>query len=157
MKKGFLALVVLILAATLTLYLLKVSEVEGFDFFNWHLGFGIILTGIGIIYFLRTIFNRKVLVLRKVHAYISVALIVAGTFCFLAYSDLLSMQIAYPLVGVVALSVIFLIIFTRPKARWDEGDNHKPGYKTYKERVAIEEKQREKEEKQREKEERRKK
>ena len=97
-----------------------------------------------------TIFNYQTLVLRKVYAFISVGFIAASLVFFSTYLGLETyLAIIFSAFGIyfncpILVGVIFIFIFLRPKEKWDEGDNHKKGYKTYRERMEEEEKQQKK-------------
>ena len=140
MRKSFLVTVVFSVFISLILYILKLVGVESLEWVTLFFCLGLIFGLAGLECLFTTIFNYQTLVLRKVYAFISVGFIAASLVFFSTYLGL-ETYLAIIFSAAILVGVIFIFIFLRPKEKWDEGDNHKKGYKTYRERMEEEEKQ----------------
>ena len=143
MRKSFLVSVVFAAFISLVLYVLKLVGVESLDWVTIYFCLGLVFGLAGLECLMVTIFNFKTLILRKVNAFLAVGFL-TGSFIFFATYLGLKGYLAIILGAAVIVGLIFIIVFLRPKEKWDEGDNHKKGYKTYRERIAEEEKQQKK-------------
>ena len=84
-------------------------------------------------------FQKNVSTIKKLKIWFGIALIVCAILCLvseLAIKD----SLVIPIIAiVVAVGLVITVLATGGK-KWDEGDNHKAGYKNYYERKAEEEK-----------------
>lgn len=140
MSKSFFFKLLIALAwlAAAVLWLLSVILPEKFGFFNLNWAIVVICGTGGLALLLRGIFAKKTGVLKKSDVYLgAVLLIVAGISIVFALA--LPKSYIWPIIAVVvALAGVFSVIATGAK-KWDEGDNHKVGYKDYRTRKAEEE------------------
>lgn len=140
MSKSFFFKLLIALAwlAAAVLWLLSVILPEKFGFFNLNWAIVVICGTGGLALLLRGIFAKKTGVLKKSDVYLgAVLLIVAGISIVFALA--LPKSYIWPIIAVVvALAGVFSVVATGAK-KWDEGDNHKVGYKDYRTRKAEEE------------------
>lgn len=134
------ALLVLVAAV---LWILSLTMPEKFGFFSLAWAGVIICGGLGLILILQGCFQKNANTIKKLKIWFGIVLVVCGVLCLiseLAIPD----NLVIPIIAiVVAVGLIITIIASRG-SRWDEGDNHKIGYKNYHERKAEEEKAAEK-------------
>ena len=130
------ALIVLVAAV---LWILSLTVPETFGFFSLAWAGVIICGGLGLIMLLQGCFQKNVSTIKKLKIWFGIALLVCAILCLvseLAIKD----SLVIPIIAiVVAVGFVITVLATGGK-KWDEGDNHKAGYKNYYERKAEEEK-----------------
>ena len=130
------ALIVLVASV---LWILSLTVPETFGFFSLAWAGVIICGGLGLIMLLQGCFQKNVSTIKKLKIWFGIALIVCAILCLvseLAIND----SLVIPIIAiVVAVGLVITVLATGGK-KWDEGDNHKAGYKNYYERKAEEEK-----------------
>lgn len=130
------ALIVLVAAV---LWILSLTVPETFGFFSLAWAGVIICGGLGLIMLLQGCFQKNVSTIKKLKIWFGIALLVCAILCLvseLAIND----SLVIPIIAiVVAVGLVITVLATGGK-KWDEGDNHKVGYKNYYERKAEEEK-----------------
>ncbi len=131
------ALIVLVAAV---LWLLSVVVPESFGFFNLAWAGVIICGGLGLIMLLQGSFQQNVSTIKKLKIWFGVALLICAIACLVSAIAIPS-SIVLPIIAIVVAFGLVITIFATGGAKWDEGDNHKVGYKNYHERKAEEEKQ----------------
>ena len=139
-KKLFVRLLVALsfLAAAVFLFL-SVLEVEPFTEFSasWA---GVIFAGVsGLALLFSAIGTKNSTQLKKMQIFLSAGLLVVALVCLisaLALPDNWVLPLILILLGVM---IVLSVLITGGK-KWDEGDNHKAGYKNYYQRKAEEEK-----------------
>lgn len=148
MSKHFLTKFLISLAwlAAAVLWLLSVVLPEKFGFFNLNWAIVVICGTGGLALMLRGLFARKTGVLKKSDISLGAfLLIIAGISVVFALA--MPKKLIWPIIAVIlALAGVFSVLATGGK-KWDEGDNHKVGYKDYRTRKAEEEAEKSKEEK----------
>ncbi len=124
--------------AAAVLFLLSELMPDQFGGFNlaWA---GLIFSGAsGLALLLSALFTKNSVALKKLQILLSAILLVA-VLCLVS-ALALPKNLVLPIILVVAAALLVLsILFTGGK-KWDEGDNHKVGYKNYYQRKAEEEK-----------------
>lgn len=137
-------LIGLAVLAAAVLWLLSVLLPETFGFFNLNWAVVIVCGVSGLALVLRGLFSRKTGILKKSDIFIgAILLILAGV--SVAFALALPKTIIWPIIAVVLAAAALLSVLAVGGKKWDEGDNHQVGYKTYRERKAEEEKRSEKE------------
>lgn len=133
------ALVVLVAAV---LWLLSVLVPETFSWFSLAWAGVMICGGLGLIILLQGCFQQNVTTIKKLKIWFGVALIVCAFGCLIS-AITIPESIIWPIIAIIVALGLVITIFAVRGERWDEGDNHKTGYKNYHERKAEEEKQNE--------------
>lgn len=148
----FLSYVVLLLAPTF--WLLSIIIPDAFGWFNFSVACGFVFAGLGLIII------AKNAVLKRFFAYKRLGLIVATIFeiialvCFVS-GFALSKNIIAPIICIIIAVALLIGLFISnigPRTKWDEGDNHKEGYKNYEQRKVEEKEKQLKEENQKQQE-----
>lgn len=139
-KKLFVRLLVaLSFLAAAVFFFLSVLEVEPFTEFSasWA---GVIFAGVsGLALLFSAIGTKNSTQLKKMQLFLSAGLLVVALVCLisaLALPDNWVLPLILILLGVM---IVLSVLITGGK-KWDEGDNHKVGYKNYYQRKAEEEK-----------------
>ena len=139
-KKLFVRLLVaLSFLAAAVFFFLSVLEVEPFTEFSasWA---GVIFAGVsGLALLFSAIGTKNSTQLKKMQIFLSAGLLVVALVCLisaLALPDNWVLPLIFILLGVM---IVLSVLITGGK-KWDEGDNHKVGYKNYYQRKAEEEK-----------------
>lgn len=139
-KKLFVRLLVaLSFLAAAVFFFLSVLEVEPFTEFSasWA---GVIFAGVsGLALLFSAIGTKNSTQLKKMQIFFSAGLLVVALVCLisaLALPDNWVLPLILILLGVM---IVLSVLITGGK-KWDEGDNHKVGYKNYYQRKAEEEK-----------------
>lgn len=126
------------------LWLLSVLIPEQFGFFNLNWAVVIVCGVSGLALVLRGLFSNKTGILKKADIFIgAILLILAGV--SVAFALALPEKIVWPIIAIVLAAAALLSVLAVGGKKWDEGDNHRVGYKTYRERKAEEEKRSEEE------------
>lgn len=140
MSKSFFYKLLLALAwlAAAVLWLLSVIQPDKFGFFNLNWAIVVICGTGGLALILRGLFAKKTGLLKKSDIYLgALLLIIAGISVVFALA--LPKSYIWPIIAVIlAAAGVFGLLATGGK-KWDEGDNHKVGYKDYRTRKAEEE------------------
>lgn len=139
-KKLFVRLLVaLSFLAAAVFFFLSVLEIEPFTEFSasWA---GVIFAGVsGLALLFSAIGTKNSTQLKKMQIFLSAGLLVVALVCLisaLALPDNWVLPLILILLGVM---IVLSVLITGGK-KWDEGDNHKVGYKNYYQRKAEEEK-----------------
>ena len=118
-------LVVLAFLAAAVLWLLSVLVPDTFGFFNLNWAVAL-FAGVGGLAFLFNGFAEKNSVtLKKMNIILGACLLVIAAVC-IAFALALPKNLVWPIIAV--------ILAAAGGKKWDEGDNHKAGYKNYYER-----------------------
>ncbi len=139
-KKMFTRLLVaLSFLAAAVFFFLSVLEVEPFTEFSasWA---GVIFAGVsGLALLFNAIGTKNSTTLKKFNILLSAVLLVVALVC-LIFALALPENWILPLVLILLGVMLVLGILITGGKKWDEGDNHKAGYKNYYQRKAEEEK-----------------
>ena len=138
-KKIFLKLLVaLSFLAAAVFFFLSVLEVEPFTEFSaaWA---GVIFAGVsGLALLFSAIATKNSTQLKKTKIILSTALLAVALVCVISALALPDNWILPLILILVGVMLVVSILVTGGK-KWDEGDNHKAGYKNYYQRKAEEE------------------
>ena len=144
MSKNFLIklLVALSFVVAAVLWLLSIVLPDTFGFFN--LSWAVVLfSGVGGLALLfNAIGTKNSVTLKKMNILLSVILLIIAAVS-LVFALALPKNLIWPIIAVVAAVALVLGLFITGGKKWDEGDNHKVGYKNYYERKKEEAKQKE--------------
>lgn len=146
MRKSLLVVGVFSIFVSILLYVLKTLGIGELEWVNLYFCLGLAFGLIALEFIFTTIFKSDNLILRKINAYLGVGMLAASLVFFSTYLGLPN-YLAIIVSALIIVGLVLIILVFRPKERWDEGDNHKEGYKTYRERIAEEEKAKAKEKK----------
>ena len=139
-KKLFVRLLVaLSFLVAAVFFLLSVLKVEPFTDISasWA---GVIFAGIsGIALLFSAIGTKNSVQLKKLQIALSAALLAVAALC-LIFALALPENLILPIILVVLAVMLVLGVLITGGKKWDEGDNHKAGYKNYYQRKAEEEK-----------------
>lgn len=129
---------VFVVAAVLWILSLTVPETFGFFSLAWA---GVLLCGgLGLIILLQGCFQKNISTLKKLKIWFGIALIVCAILCLVS-AIAIPDSLVLPIIAIVITVGLVITIIATAGVKWDEGDNHKSGYKNYHERKAEEEKQ----------------
>ena len=132
----------LVVLAAAVLWILSLTVPETFGFFSLAWAGVLLCGGIGLIFLLNGIFQQNISTIKKLKVWFGVGLLVGALLCLVS-AIAIPDSLVIPIIAViVAVGFIITILATGGK-KWDEGDNHKAGYKNYFERKKEEEKQNE--------------
>lgn len=138
-------LVALSFLAAAVFFFLSVLEVEPFTEFSasWA---GVIFAGVsGIALLFNAIGTKNSVTLKKLNVALSAVLLAVALVCLVSALALPQNWILPLILILVGVMLVLGILITGGK-KWDEGDNHKAGYKNYYQRKEEEEKAKKKEE-----------
>ena len=139
-KKLFVRLLVaLSFLAAAVFFFLSVLEVEPFTEFSasWA---GVIFAGVsGLALLFGAIGTKNSTQLKKMQIFLSAGLLVVALVC-LVFALALPEDWILPLIFILLGVMLVLSVLITGGKKWDEGDNHKVGYKNYYQRKAEEEK-----------------
>lgn len=129
---------VFVVAAVLWILSLTVPETFGFFSLAWA---GVLLCGgLGLIILLQGCFQKNISTFKKLKIWFGIALIVCAILCLVS-AIAIPDSLVLPIISIVITVGLVITIIATAGVKWDEGDNHKLGYKNYHERKAEEEKQ----------------
>ena len=129
---------VFVVAAVLWILSLTVPETFGFFSLAWA---GVLLCGgLVLIILLQGCFQKNISTLKKLKIWFGIALIVCAILCLVS-AIAIPDSLVLPIISIVITVGLVITIIATAGVKWDEGDNHKFGYKNYHERKAEEEKQ----------------
>ena len=129
----------LVVLAAAVLWILSLTVPETFGFFSLAWAGVLLCGGIGLIFLLNGIFQQNISTIKKLKIWFGVGLLVGALLCLVS-AIAIPDSLVIPIIAViVAIGFIITILATGGK-KWDEGDNHKAGYKNYFKRKKEEEK-----------------
>ena len=132
-------LVALSFLAAAVFFFLSVLEIEPFTEFSasWA---GVIFAGVsGLALLFGAIGTKNSTQLKKMQIFLSAGLLVVALVC-LVFALALPEDWILPLIFILLGVMLVLSVLITGGKKWDEGDNHKVGYKNYYQRKAEEEK-----------------
>lgn len=135
----FKVLVCVLFLTVSILWLLSAVMPDAFGGLNLAWLIAIFAFGMGILFIGKGVLTKDLISIRKFYVFLGVIFVVAGV-CALIGTVIKSVAIALPVVALVlSAGLLISTLFVRGK-KWDAGDNQEPGYKTYRERKAEQEK-----------------
>lgn len=135
------ALVVLCAAV---FWLLSITMPETFGDFSLAWAGVLLCGGLGAIMLIQGLFQKNNVSIKKFKVWIGVGLFIAAILCLVSALAIPG-NLVLPIIAIVVAAGLMIAVFASGGEKWDEGDNHKVGYKNYHERKAEEEKQQQKE------------
>ena len=128
--------------AAAVLWILSLTVPETFGFFSLAWAGVLLCGGIGVIFLLNGIFQKNITTIKKLKIWFGVALLVCAVLCLVS-AITIPENLVIPIIAVIVAVGFMITILATAGKKWDEGDNHKVGYKNYFERKKEEEKQNE--------------
>ena len=140
MSKNFLFKLLLGLAWLIAavFWLLSLVVPDTFGFFNLNWAVVIIAGTAGIAYLVRGIVAKKSVILKKTDIIVATVLILIAVLS-VVFALALPKSYVWPIIAIVLTAGGVISIIAVGGKKWDEGDNHKVGYKDYRARKAEEE------------------
>ena len=132
----------LVVIAAAVLWILSLTVPETFGFFSLAWAGVLLCGGIGVIFLLNGIFQKNITTIKKLKIWFGVALLVCAVLCLVS-AITIPENLVIPIIAVIVAVGFMITILATAGKKWDEGDNHKVGYKNYFERKKEEEKQNE--------------
>lgn len=132
----------LVVVAAAVLWILSLTVPEAFGFFSLAWAGVLLCGGIGVIFLLNGIFQKNITTIKKLKIWFGVALLVCAVLCLVS-AITIPENLVIPIIAVIVAVGFMITILATAGKKWDEGDNHKVGYKNYFERKKEEEKQNE--------------
>ena len=120
------------------LWILSITVPDIFGFFNLAWAGVIICGGLGLIILIQGCIQKNISTLKKLKIWFGVALIVFALLCLVSAIAIPS-SLVLPIISIVVALGLVITILSTGGVKWDEGDNHKIGYKGYHQRKADEE------------------
>lgn len=132
----------LVVVAAAVLWILSLTVPETFGFFSLAWAGVLLCGGIGVIFLLNGIFQKNITTIKKLKIWFGVGLLVCTVLCLVS-AIAIPENLVIPIIAVIVAVGFMITILATAGKKWDEGDNHKVGYKNYFERKKEEEKQNE--------------
>ena len=132
----------LVVVAAAVLWILSLTVPETFGFFSLAWDGVLLCGGIGVIFLLNGIIQKNITTIKKLKIWFGVALLVCAVLCLVS-AITIPENLVIPIIAVIVAVGFMITILATAGKKWDEGDNHKVGYKNYFERKKEEEKQNE--------------
>lgn len=111
--------------------------VLGFFTLGWAIA---VFSGItGLVFVIRAFLDKTNVQLKRFYVYFGCALIGVCVFAVIGELFVVQDKLIMPIIAVVITVALLLGFLAIGGKKWDEGDNQKPEYKTYRERKAEEE------------------
>ncbi len=132
----------LVVVAAAVLWILSLTVPEAFGFFSLAWAGVLLCGGIGVIFLLNGIIQKNITTIKKLKIWFGVALLVCAVLCLVS-AITIPENLVIPIIAVIVAVGFMITILATAGKKWDEGDNHKVGYKNYFERKKEEEKQNE--------------
>lgn len=104
-----------------------------------------ICAGLGLIFLLNGILQKSTTTLKKLKIWFGVVLLISALLCLIS-AIVIPENLVLPIIALIVAVGLNISILATGGKKWDEGDNHKKGYKNYYERQK-EEKDKESEQK----------
>ena len=112
---------------------------DTFGFFNLAWAGVILAGGLGLIIILQGCFQQNISTIKKFKIWVGAGLLVVALICLIS-AITIPENIILPIIAIIAAVALVLSLLATGGKKWDEGDNHKVGYKNYYQRKAEEEK-----------------
>lgn len=127
--------VIILVAAVLWLLSVVVPETFGFFSLAWA---GVLLCGgLGVVMLLNGCLQKNISTIKKLKIWFGIILLICAVLCLVSALALKN-SLVIPIIAIIIAVGLVISIIATGGAKWDEGDNHKAGYKDYHERKAEE-------------------
>jgi hypothetical protein len=140
MNKSFVYKLIIGIVAVCSAVLWLIGTIAG-EVLGWFtLGWAIALfSGItGLVFIVRAFLDKTNVQLKRFYVYFGCALIGVCVFAIIGELFVVQDKLVMPIIAVVVTVALLLGFVAIGGKKWDEGDNQKEGYKTYRERKAEE-------------------
>ncbi len=131
-----------ILSATI-FWVLSLTMPEQFGEFNLAWAGLLLCGGLGILFVVQGLMQKNISTIKKLNIWFGVALIVCAFLCLVS-ALVIPKSLVIPIICVIVAAGLLITILATGGVKWDEGDNHKVGYKNYHQRKKEEEKEKNK-------------
>ena len=147
MRKRFLfrSCVALVFLAAAVVWLLSVLMPEKFKDVNLSWVIAVACGIIGLMFILRAVFSKTLVVAKRFYVLIGGLIIIAGVLALVG--TFIAGKLVLPIIAVGLTAIALLSVLVVGGKKWDTADNEKPGYKNYYERKKEQEEQEKKEKK----------
>lgn len=141
MSKNFIfkLLGALVVLAASILWILSLTVPETFGFFSLAWAGVVICGGLGTILLIQGCLQKNISTMKKLKIWFAVALFICTILCLVS-ALVIPKSLVLPIIAIVVSAGLVLAVVFTGGMKWDEGDNHKVGYKNYHQRKAEEEK-----------------
>ncbi len=120
-------------------WVLSIALPENFGQFSLAWAGVVICFGIGIIFLVNGCIQQNITTIKKLKIWFGVGLLIAGLLCLVS-ALAIPENLVIPIIALVVACGFMVTILATGGQKWDEGDNHKIGYKNYFERKKEEQK-----------------
>ena len=114
-------------------WILSITLPESFGDFSLAWAGVIICFGIGILFLINGCVQQNITTIKKLKIWFGVGLLIAGLLCLVS-AIAIPENLVIPIIALVVACGFMVTILATGGQKWDEGDNHKKGYKNYFER-----------------------
>ena len=133
---------IILLAAVFWLLSILIPDVFGAFSLAWA---GVLICGgLGIVLLAQGVVQKNVSTIKKLKIWFSVVLFICAVLCLVS-ALVIPYNLVLPIISIIVAFGLIITILATGGVKWDEGDNHKKGYKNYFERKEEENKISEKE------------
>ena len=115
------------------LWILSLTVPETFGFFNLAWAGLLICGGFGLILLVQGCIQKDNSTHKKLKIWFGVALLVCAALCLVS-AVAIPKSLVLPIISIVVAVGLVITILATGGSKWDEGDNHKIGYKNYHQR-----------------------
>ena len=129
----------LVILAAAILWILSLTVPETFGFFSLAWAGVVLCGGLGLLMLIQGCLQKNVSTIKKLKIWFGIALLICAVFCLISELAIPG-NLIIPIIAVMVAFGLLITILATGGAKWDEGDNHKAGYKNYFERKKEEEK-----------------
>ena len=129
----------LVILAAAILWILSLTVPETFGFFSLAWAGVVLCGGLGLLMLVQGCLQQNVSTIKKLKIWFGIALLICAVLCLISELAIPG-NLIIPIIAVMVAFGLLITILATGGAKWDEGDNHKAGYKNYFERKKEEEK-----------------
>ncbi len=129
----------LVILAAAVLWILSLTVPETFGFFSLAWAGVVLCGGLGLLMLIQGCLQKNVSTIKKLKIWFGIALLICAVLCLISELAIPG-NLIIPIIAVIVAFGLLITILATGGAKWDEGDNHKAGYKNYFERKKEEEK-----------------
>lgn len=123
----------LVILAAAVLWILSLTVPETFGFFSLAWAGVVLCGGLGLLMLIQGCLQKNVSTIKKLKIWFGIALLICAVLCLISELAIPG-NLIIPIIAVIVAFGLLITILATGGAKWDEGDNHKAGYKNYFER-----------------------